>query len=615
MGVYPGSQAELQGMRNRVKRGLALFGLAMLSVLMGAQAQSIQEQEAELKSLFAQKPSPKRTEALFSWLNEFSQFNQSKDKAKQLMPYALRFHQEARESANVHHQALSWHILSHFFARSKQYDSAFFYGQKAREQFEKERFWPGIAEMKMHLAYLKMNNSDESRILPECREALQLCRKHRLVSSQAKIQSWLGGYYMRIGEVDSARMQFQEVLALPGIHWKYEIYNGFDLGNCHLLKKEYNQADQYYRKTLDLCLKHRFYNIIGVVYSSLANSQYERGNYDSAEIMMKPVIPLIPTIERLDLRYITYLELMDINAAQKDYKEAFRYARICLAYADSITTENNQTEYRELEEKYQANLKDQTIREKENKLKQEEQKRFWLILGILALLIIAGLTVLLIWLNRRRKESKLQQQISESEMKALRAQMNPHFMFNSLNAIQQMVLNADNENAFRYLDTYSKLTRGMLENSGKPWISVKEEVRFLKLYLDMESLRFDHAFSWEVELDEEVEPEEDRIPSMVVQPLAENAIKHGLMPREGQRKLWIRFSRVGEALKVEVEDNGMGRHSGNNNPGQHHSMSGTITETRLRLFNQSNETQLHYEDLLDAHGNPCGTKVWFLIKE
>lgn len=602
-------------MRNGMKHLLGFLGLALFLVGTGLQAQPIEEQEAELKTLFAQKPSQQRTEAIFSWLNEFAHFNQSKENAKKLMPYVRRFHEEGLASKNQHNQGLAWIIFSHFFARLKQYDSAFYYGQNAKSQFEKEAFWLGVAEMKMQLAYLKMNNSDESSILPECREALQLCRQHKLYSSQAKIQSWLGGYFMRIEEPDSARKQFEEVLALPGIHWKYQIYNSFDIGNCFLEKKQFELADRYYKKALALCLQHRFNNILAIIYSSIANLQYVRGNYDSADILMQPVIPLIPTMERMDHRYITYLELMDINAAQKDYPEALRYAQISLAYADSVNLENNQTQYRELEEKYQSKLKDQTIREKEDKLKQEEQRRFWLILGILALVVIAGLTVVLIWLNRRRKESRLQQQISESEMKALRAQMNPHFMFNSLNAIQQMVLNSENDNAFRYLDTYSKLTRSMLENSGKPWITLKEEIRFLKLYLEMESLRFDHAFSWELEVDEELSLHTDRIPSMVVQPLAENAIKHGLIPLEGEGRLWIRFIQQGDFLKVEVEDNGVGRRAGGANPETHQSMSGSITETRLRLFNQRNETQLQFEDLTDANGKPCGTKVWFLVQE
>ena len=121
-------------------------------------------------------------------------------------------------------------------------------------------------------------------------------------------------------------------------------------------------------------------------------------------------------------------------------------------------------------------------------------------------------------------------------MKALRAQMNPHFMFNSLNAIQQMVLNNENENAFRYLDTYSKLTRKILENSEQKWISLQDEIKFLNLYLEIESLRFQHAFSYEIKTDENISVHEDKVPAMIIQPIVENAIRHGLSAQRRQQK-------------------------------------------------------------------------------
>jgi LytS/YehU family sensor histidine kinase len=192
-------------------------------------------------------------------------------------------------------------------------------------------------------------------------------------------------------------------------------------------------------------------------------------------------------------------------------------------------------------------------------------------------------------------------------------------MFNSLNAIQQMVLNGENEEAFRYLNTYSKLTRQILENSEKKWISVKDEIRFLDLYLKIESLRFDHAFSYQIEISDEVMPNKDLVPAMVIQPIVENAIKHGLMPRPGDKKLEVRFGRKeeGNMLEIQVEDNGVGRFAGSSEKKEsdHKSMSLGITANRLQLLDATGKSKMDVTDLKDESGNSAGTLVKITISQ
>ena len=192
--------------------------------------------------------------------------------------------------------------------------------------------------------------------------------------------------------------------------------------------------------------------------------------------------------------------------------------------------------------------------------------------------------------------------------------MNPHFMFNSLNAIQQMVLNSDNENAFNYLDTYSKLTRKILENSEKKFISVKDEIHFLELYLSIEMLRFENSFNYEIKVDDNISIHTDKVPAMVIQPYVENSIKHGLLPKNGDQQLLIEFIKNSEEdsfIKVVIEDNGIGRKS--NSKDGHTSMGMSITENRLKLLEGKNEHRVDIEDLLDATGNAAGTRVTIII--
>jgi len=156
-----------------------------------------------------------------------------------------------------------------------------------------------------------------------------------------------------------------------------------------------------------------------------------------------------------------------------------------------------------------------------------------------------------------RKDAALKQQLAELEMKGLHAQMNPHFIFNSLNSIKEMIWNDDKTSASRYLSKFAQLIRTSLEHSRQTFISVEQCVDHLQQYLEMEKLRFD-GFSYAISIDEKLDANEAKIAPMLVQPLVENAIWHGLHGKEGDRLLFIRFSGNSQRLICEIEDNGIG---------------------------------------------------------
>lgn len=151
------------------------------------------------------------------------------------------------------------------------------------------------------------------------------------------------------------------------------------------------------------------------------------------------------------------------------------------------------------------------------------------------------------------------QKAAESRLQSLRLQMNPHFLFNALNSIQQMILANEDMVATSYLSRFSKLLRAILVSSDKETITLKEEIEILKMYVELESVRFRDAFSFTIQFDDDMDIEEIRIPSLLIQPFVENAIWHGLMHKEGDRKLSIRFHEKDHFVQCIVEDNGVGR--------------------------------------------------------
>ncbi|MBR9853208.1 MAG: hypothetical protein GYB37_01330 [Algicola sp.] len=208
----------------------------------------------------------------------------------------------------------------------------------------------------------------------------------------------------------------------------------------------------------------------------------------------------------------------------------------------------------------------------------------------------------------------LQQEVSVKEIIALRSQMNPHFIFNSLNSIQHLILKNDRVSALSYLSKFSKLTRNVLESSHLTLVSLDEEISVIKSYLELESLRFDNSFKYTIEIEDRLDIENIEIPLMLIQPFVENALIHGLIEKkEGEKNLSIRFLREENYCLIIIEDNGIGRHHKKRifKKSCQKSRGMEITEKRLQLLNTMEQSKNSVEivDKYDSTGKPIGTKA------
>jgi hypothetical protein len=238
---------------------------------------------------------------------------------------------------------------------------------------------------------------------------------------------------------------------------------------------------------------------------------------------------------------------------------------------------------------------------------------FIVIVGILFLAFAAGISWIII--RSRDKKAKLIYKLKGSEITALKAQMNPHFIFNSLNSIQGLVLKRDLRTSNNYLGKFSDLMRSTLSASGKEWITVEEEIYMLKLYLELEKLRFSKDLTVNFEhSDLDDEADQLLIPAMIIQPYVENAIKHGLMHKEGDKRLDIRFTLQHDRVSCVIEDNGIGRKAAIaiGAGKKHNSFSGMANERRISLMNElyGNHIDFSISDRI-ANGQAAGTVVSF----
>ena len=218
-------------------------------------------------------------------------------------------------------------------------------------------------------------------------------------------------------------------------------------------------------------------------------------------------------------------------------------------------------------------------------------------------------------LEARLQTQEISKQITDLRVKALRAQMNPHFLFNSLNAIQECIITQQTDAAVSYLAKFSKLVRLILENSESQTISLAKEIETLYLYLDVEGLRFAEKFKYQINVKTHLDPSLLSIPPMLVQPYAENAIWHGLLNKNGERFLKIDFSSDDDSLFVSIEDNGIGRQKADSfkNPTkkEHTSLGMKLTSERINILNELNPTdaKAEIEDLFDKKGASAGTRI------
>lgn len=220
----------------------------------------------------------------------------------------------------------------------------------------------------------------------------------------------------------------------------------------------------------------------------------------------------------------------------------------------------------------------------------------------------------------KRKERELMdanRQIGELRLVALRSVMNPHFIFNSLNSIQYFILENDQVNAVNYLSTFSKLIRGILNNSISNKIRLTEELEQLNHYVSLELLRFENKFDFILQVNPSLDVEDIEIPSMLLQPYVENAILHGLYNKLDHGTLKVAIRAVGHSILYKIEDDGVGREAAMNFRRRlqgHKSMGTALTEERLKLINAQSDASLKIIDL-EREGKPAGTKVQIWIKE
>ncbi|MFT5847371.1 MAG: tetratricopeptide (TPR) repeat protein [Psychroserpens sp.] len=388
------------------------------------------------------------------------------------------------------------------------------------------------------------------------------------------------------------------------------------IGQVYIKQKNFFDANIMIQKALGMALKINDQFYIASSYINLGWVQKEMEALTASEENLKKGLQLAKQYKLNFSIMQADKQLSELYNKTKDYKLALHHYKESVAVEKTINNNRNLRYVNDVIIQYENEAKNKEIQElaSENQIVKSKlernQKIFWFsILGLVVIVVVLAA----LYRNRQLSQEK---QILTLEQDMLRSQMNPHFIFNSLNSIKLYIINNEKENAVYYLNKFSKLIRKILVASSEKENSLEDELDTMRLYMNIENIRFSDEIDFQIYVDDTINTAGIKIPSLVLQPFLENALWHGLSSKKVNKKIRLHVYRTqDDAVMISIKDNGIGRvESENINRDKlikRKSVGIAITKARLANFSKSytNDYQIDIEDLYDNNQKPLGTKV------
>ena len=517
-------------------------------------------------------------------------------------PEALQKFQQAESLDEQLHdeEALAIHYghMGIFYDDLSQFDKALEYCKKSLVIFQRLNNKTGIAHNYSSIGNIYLDYSKNEEAIQYFNKALQLNKEMNDNSAQAKTIGNMGLAYAQL-------MKFPEALQCQ--QQSFEINK--TLGNKSGMASSLNNIAEVYLNAPDSIIKRLGFN----------NGE----RYVKAGTKLQYALQLSQEIGDLYVQRYALENLSTVYEKQKNYLKAYNTYKSFVAVRDSILNNEKEQEITKKEVEYTYDKKASALKaeqDKKNIIAAAEIKKQKLIKNYVLISIsmaIVFFTFIIISYNKRRK-TKFEKQVQEVEMKALRAQMNPHFIFNSLHSINKYVIQNDKENASVFLSKFANLMRLILENSREQEVPLEKDLHALELYIQMEALRANNTFTYSIETDPQLDKENTLIPPMLLQPFVENAIIHGVQNNiHGLIKINLR--KENEMICCVIEDNGNGKEnvvqSASVEKKMYASLGKKIISERLNIINQLKKVKasVNIFDLKDATNKPAGMRIELLL--
>ncbi len=401
------------------------------------------------------------------------------------------------------------------------------------------------------------------------------------------------------------------------------------LVKINILKQNYTNGIKFGHRAINAAIKDNNYSILNVYYDNTAICYTNLKQYDSAYFYYDKALEL-----ELKYNYIyeykeDLKELIFISKLTQNNIKAFFYIDRYIA-SDSLYQNSNSDVIDSLKIAFEKEKAELTLKTEKEKIQDAYKKKQIIYIAIvIILLLLVTIIPYLFYLRKRitieKEKQNLLIQVKDSEIKALQSQMNPHFIFNSLNSVLEFISKSEKDNSIKFLTKFSRLIRLVLEHSNKKTIVLADEIELLNLYIELEKIKTENGFNFTFKIDKDLDVQDYEIPAMLIQPFIENSIIHGIQNKikisEQEKKMYkgelkVSFIKSKDFLKCIIEDNGIGRRKAleikNNKSFNHLSLGMRITKNRLNLISES-KCKIEYIDLKDATNNSIGTRAEILI--
>ncbi|GAB2619827.1 hypothetical protein GCM10027035_15050 [Emticicia sediminis] len=489
-----------------------------------------------------------------------------------------------------------------------------------------------IALQHNSIAVINFEMSDYELSNQNALYASKLANQYNIPQIELASTIILANIQMHFKQLDLAEKSFLEAKNLS-VQLKDKYRLGVALANLGIINflrveasqtnsKAYIASKKYFFEALEMAKEQNDFTAISARYSNLANVENVVKNYQSANNFLKEALKYadLSKSKLLTMQVTTslarnYLALNDTKMAielankglkmsqemsnekelpnlygilqeaytkEKDFVKALEFQKAQMSAKDSLYITSTSSKITELQTKYETEKKQKEIEvlTLQNQAKEAEikQKNYLILAITLGILMLLG--SFFFW--NRQRNLKEKQQAAEMKQRLLRAQLNPHFLFNCLNSIQRLYIDGKTSQANDFIADFAQLMRDILEKTSRTTIPLYEEMDFIEAYLSLEKRRLGDKFDYEIIMTDEIRNGDFEVPAFIVQPLAENALLHGILPKNHKGKIEISVSQLAdESLSISVKDDGVGFYQSMKKAGKHTSKGMELIKTRL----------------------------------
>ncbi|WP_299430667.1 tetratricopeptide repeat protein [uncultured Maribacter sp.] len=540
---------------------------------------------------------------------------------------AIALHNKALQAANkdknLEFKVFSLNMLSVVYRRTDAIKTALDYSQEALELAETVKNPSDGLKRSINVSLNGIGNIYQT--LEQYDLAIKQFKKSMLLEKELGNELGIAINHQNIGECQESQLNLNAALEnfKTSLYYNKKINNAMGLIICknsiaqiNIKQEKTKEAIAILESTLIDSKSLGDQYVTSAVHINLGTALMHIKNYKDAEKNMLTGLQLAKKHNLPSGIIKANLNLSDLYNKQGKYKKALEYYKVAQAFDEGITNVRNLRYVNDMIIRYDTEKKSSQIEvlAKENeivKLKLRKNKTT-LLISAFALTLLAGIFFILY----RQYQLKNEKKLLTLEQTMLRSQMNPHFLFNSLNSIKLYIINNEKKNAVHYLNKFSKLVRKILEASSLKEIPLAEELETVDLYMNIENIRFSNEINFTISIAEDIDTHTIKIPSLILQPFLENALWHGLSSKEGEKKIQLNVHKCKDGfIHIEITDNGVGRVTAEkikkNKVLKRKSVGIDITKERLTNFSRDyqNSFSLEIIDLYDKNKKPSGTQV------